>query len=129
VRPPQPTSQDESSQLLSSAGAGGAASLIDGAELPKLLQLLRHCAHEANAAHDYASAASWFDGAYSASGSVADLLSAANMRLKLHPTSPVASDVYEEVLRRSGVGARERMVAEQKLNALRAAADGEYELL
>ena len=130
ARPPQCTPEDESSQLLASA-AVTAAALLEPERL-RMLQLLRFCGHEANTAHDYAAAANWFDCAFALSGGVTDLLSAANMRQKLVPASPVAEVLYEDALARKSLSDKEREVATRRLSALtagKAPAHMSYELM
>ena len=63
-----------------------------------MLSLMRRCGHAANGAGDFAAAHVWFDCAFALSGSANDLLSAANMRVKLLPTSSVAGAIYKHIL-------------------------------
>ena len=63
-----------------------------------MLGLLRICGHAANDGGDFEAAHTWFDCAYALCGMTCDLLSAANMRAKLVPTSAVALDAYKHIL-------------------------------
>mmetsp|Transcript_18659 Transcript_18659/g.31197 ORF Transcript_18659/g.31197 Transcript_18659/m.31197 type:complete len:284 (+) Transcript_18659:119-970(+) len=105
--------EDELEQLI----ADGSCSL-PAAELPRLLQLMRAQGHFANQQGDFESAQMWFDCTFTASRRNADMLSAANMRAKLVPASPVAEALYKHLLTVDGVSEKERQMAETKLQQI-----------
>ena len=94
------TADEEVSELLAApqAYAGEAEKPFPPEEEKRLLGLLRSCGHAANRAGDFEASHTWFDCCYALSGFSADLLSAANMRAKLIPTSGVALALYTHIL-------------------------------
>ena len=87
ARPPRIGAAEESDALLAAPAAHKGALSSD--DTTRMLSLMRRCGHAANGAGDFAAAHVWFDCAFALSGSANDLLSAANMRVKLLPTSSV----------------------------------------
>ena len=127
VTKPATFPQDEVAQVLT------AAALVEMQEgdLERLIRLLRRHGHAANEADDFEAAHLWFDCAVTISQQLADLLSAANMRVKLQDTSPAAEALYRHVLSEPESGEREQAMAERKLASMqelknRAAASVEY---
>jgi len=108
--------QDELAQLLDPARA---AQEVEGEERERLLKLLRRRGHACNEADEYENAHYWFDCAYALEHQISDLLSAANMRLKLVDISPVAEALYLHVLTELHVSEREKAMAERKLSQLK----------
>ena len=90
------TAAEELEELLAAPGANAQA--LPAEEEKRLLGLLRVCGHAANKAGDYEAAHVWFDCAFALCGAPPDLLSGANMRCKLVPTSAVAMAAYRHVL-------------------------------
>lgn len=87
---------EELRELLSAPGHSTAS--VESEETRKLLGLLRVCGHGANKGGDFEAAHTWFDCAFALCGATCDLLSAANMRAKLVPTSAVALAIYQHIL-------------------------------
>ena len=86
-------------------------------EKAKMLPMMRAEGHRANKGGDFEAAQLWFDCAHSLSQHPSDLLSAANMRLKLVPTSPAAEALYAHALSLQ-LSERELDVTERKLEQL-----------
>ena len=84
-------------------------------ELEKVLPLLRLQGHRANHEGDYEAAQHWFDCMHSLSRQPADLLSAANMRLKLEAGSPLAEALYRHALALPELPEEQAALAERKL--------------
>ena len=89
--------QDEVAQLLTPVGDEPALPTASE-DRAHVVRLLRQCGHATNAAGDVESAYMAFDCAYALSHAAADLLSAANMRVKLNAASPVAEALYTHCL-------------------------------
>ena len=87
----------------------------------RLVRLLRRSGHAANRARDFEAAALWFDCTYAASQQLADLLSTANMRLKLAERSPAAAALYAFALSEPHANEREVEMAARKLGLITAA--------
>ena len=109
--------QDEVEQILDPTLA--AAELRDEADRERLLKLLRRLGHMSNEANDYDAAHMAFDCAHSLAHQMADLLSAANMRLKLLDTSPVSEALYTHALTELDLPEREQVMVESKLQQIR----------
>lgn len=60
----------------------------DSTDAERMLQLLRSCGFAANRAGDFEAAHLWFDCSFALSSATCDLLSGANMRIKLVPVMP-----------------------------------------
>ena len=84
-------------------------------ELEKVLPLMRLQGHRANHESDCEAAQHWFDCAHSLSQQPADLLSAANMRLKLEAGSPLAEVLYRHALALPDLPDEQAALAERKL--------------
>ncbi|KAL1528921.1 hypothetical protein AB1Y20_010243 [Prymnesium parvum] len=108
--------REQLAQLLDPARA---AQEVEGEERERLLKLLRRRGHACNEEHEYENAHYWFDCAYALEHQISDLLSAANMRLKLVDISPVAEALYLHVLTELHVSEREKAMAERKLSQLK----------
>jgi hypothetical protein len=116
--PPRPgefaSMQDEVTQILALPPSEKTVSLPEKA---KMLPMMRAEGHRANKGGDFEAAQLWFDCAHSLSQHPSDLLSAANMRLKLVPTSPAAEALYAHALSLQ-LSERELDVTERKLEQL-----------
>lgn len=126
--PPQRlTAEEEFRELIAAPSAN--ANVLPLTDAQKLLLLLRSSGHGANRGQDFETAHTWFDCAFALSGQPNDLLSAANMRGRLVPTSAVAMRAYEHVLMgMSGEVApteKQATMAEEKLGKLRALREAE----
>lgn len=119
--------EDEIAQLLRDRRD----SLPEASEADSLAKMLRTQGHAANEAADYEGAQTWFDACQALSRAPADLLSAANMRVKLFDSSPAAEALYVQLLSLpSGMlGEAERELATRKLAALRERRDAGREEL
>lgn len=124
ARPLSVTPEEELSALLTSAGIA-AETVSEPAEIERMVQLLRSCGFAANKAGDFEAAHLWFDCSFAFSSSLCDLLSAANMRVKLDKTSPVAAAAYKHVLNGEGRTEVERSMASRKLASLEEAGAAE----
>ena len=110
---------EELTEMLAAPEATGSTTLLpSAAEVGRLLALVRACGHAANRAADFEAAYTWFDCAYALSAALPDLLSAANMRAKLVPTSNAARAAYAHVLAADRSSDKERQMAQVKLAVL-----------
>ena len=120
-RPERLGAAEELDALLSSPAAN--AGVLSAEDVERMLALLRGCGHHANRRQDYAFAHLYFDCAYALSSIPSDLLSAANMRVKLLATSSVAGAIYNHILNSDGQeahppGAKLLAMATEKLSCL-----------
>jgi len=115
--PPRISPAEEHRQLLDAPRT--VASLLPEADAMAVHKMLRASGHAANRARDFEAAQAWFDCAWALSAALADLLSSANMRLKLEPASAVAAAAYGHVLSLSaaqeGPTEKELAMARQRL--------------
>jgi len=105
--------EDEFGQLTSAP-----ASQLGHHDTQRMLRLLRHEGHACNRAHDYDQACHWFDGAFALSRAGIDLLSAANMRVKIGHGPAIARALYLHAFALPSLNDRHREVAERKLDAI-----------
>lgn len=118
---PSPSDPGSELQSLLAAPTLTAGTLAAG-DVERLQQLLRSCGFSANAAGDFEAAHNWFDCSYAVSGALTDLVSSANMRVKLTSTSATAAAIYKHALAAEAQSvAKEKEVAERKLAALESA--------
>ena len=113
----RPSPGDPNAELVSllTAAPMVVLSLSTETERARLLLLLRTCGFAANAAGDFEAAQNWFDCSFAISGGLSDLLSAANMRIKLSAVSPFASAAYEHTISSADATASEHDMAQRKL--------------
>mmetsp|Transcript_34091 Transcript_34091/g.67884 ORF Transcript_34091/g.67884 Transcript_34091/m.67884 type:complete len:306 (-) Transcript_34091:650-1567(-) len=92
----------------------------------RMTSLLRSCGFAANKKGDFEAAQLWFECCFAFSSSLSDMLSAANMRVKLDQRSPVAALAYKHVLSVENASQMERQMATRKLAGVEEAGDVEY---
>ena len=118
--------QDDAEQLLAPLAVGD----LPGGEVDDLLHLMRQHGHATNAAGDIDAARLWFECAWALARSPNDLLSAANMRLKLDDTSRATELLYDYLLSlEEGLGEAEMDLTVRKLEVLRQRRSDEEQLV
>ena len=115
--------EDEVTQLVAPLPRGELREK-DQRELETLVQLLRDLGQHANRSGDCDAAVHFFDACFAVSRQPADLLSAANMRVRLEPMSNAAEALYELLLGELSpldgrMSTPELQTAARKLEALR----------
>ena len=123
--PPRLTADEELAELLDAPTVSSSDSGLEAEGLKRLIQFLRASGHGANQNKDFATAQIWFDCAFALSCAALDLLSAANMRGRLLPTSAVAMRAYEHVLSVEGCPEKQYAMAKEKLARTRALREAE----
>eukprot|EP00322_Chrysochromulina_rotalis_P003270 CAMPEP_0115851200 /NCGR_PEP_ID=MMETSP0287-20121206/12359_1 /TAXON_ID=412157 /ORGANISM="Chrysochromulina rotalis, Strain UIO044" /LENGTH=303 /DNA_ID=CAMNT_0003305225 /DNA_START=18 /DNA_END=929 /DNA_ORIENTATION=+ len=116
----RPTSADSAMELASLLDAAPVVAATLPADAQHLLQLVRSCGFAANAAGDFEAAQNWFDCAFATSGALSDLLSAANMRVKLSAVNPTAEAAYKHALTVADAADKVCDMAQKKLATLSA---------
>jgi hypothetical protein len=110
--------QDEVGQLVSPLPRLSARGLSDR---DTFVRLMRRCAHAAYEEGDLDAALQYFDACFAVSRDPVDLLSAANLRVKLDPTSYAAEAIYELLLSEAGsaLSVHEAQTVALKLETMR----------
>ena len=110
--------QDEVGQLVSPLPRLSARGLSDR---DTFVRLMRRCAHAAYEEGDLDAALQYFDSCFAVSRDPVDLLSGANLRVKLDPTSYAAEAIYELLLSEAGstLSVQEAQTVALKLETMR----------